>query len=298
MKSSPIIKLLVAVALTIAIISCTKGGGGGDDSGGSTPPPSNGGGSGGDEPEARTNCGVVINNQIVNPVTDSNGIAVRIVDVAASNAFIVSTDSGNILVKLHGISSDPAELNSNAVNFLKRYKGYLVLFIRASDSCSAVIAGGGTAQVGQLITSSGESIAENLVRTGFANATSGDGCGSDLLSGCYTALHESDPITAGTLDAFLWKPEADSDGKLAIHTGPYNTTVTVNGEVGRNQGSGNGYGSLARFNKHGCGYPSPRISVLSNNGFPYTVGGQTTFTVPNPCGRNCLQNGSIVPCSK
>lgn len=85
--------------------------------------------------------------------------------------------------------------------------------------------------------------------TESSSSDSADGCGSETISPCLNALQESDPITAGELDTFLWKPQADSDNNLAIHTGPSRTTVTVNGEVGINQGAGNGYGSLARFSK-------------------------------------------------
>lgn len=295
MKSPTLLKLLLTSLAALAIISCTKSGS--EDSGSSdTPAPSNGGSNSG--PQARTNCGVVKNGKIINPVSDKDGEAVRIEQVADSNAFIVTTASGKILVKLHGISAEPSSLKQNAINFLDRYTGKTVLFIRASDSCTATISGGGNAQVGQLITSTGESIQESLIRTGFVNASAGDGCSSELITSCLTALFESDPETAGELTAFLWKPQADSDGKLAVHTGPFDTTVTVNGEVGRNQGGGNGFGSLARFNKAGCSYGNARVLVRSHSGFAFTVGGQTTFSIPNGCGRYCLESGRIVACSK
>lgn len=294
MKTSQIIKILISAILIFAVIACTKSSSDSND-GGSTPP-NNGGGSGN---ESRTNCGVVINSKVVNPVSSGDGQTVRISQVADSNAFIVKDSAGGqLLVKLHGISSEPAALKDNAISFLKRYVGKNVLFIRASDSCSALLPGGGLAQVGQLVTSTQESIAESLVRTGFAVTSSADGCSSDLITSCLTALHESDPQTAGELTSFLWKPQADSDGNLAIHTGPFGTTVSVNGEVGRNQGSGNGFGSLARFTRPGCSYGNARVVVRSSSGFPYTVGGQASFGIPNPCGRHCLQGGKIVACSK
>jgi len=97
----------------------------------------------------------------------------------------------------------------------------------------------------------------------------------------------------------LWKPVSDSDGKLAIHTGPFNTSVIVNGELGENSGPGNGFGSLARFSRPGCGYSDPQIQVIDNGtGRRYEVGGQTTFTVPLPCNRHCLEGDAIVACTK
>ena len=295
MKTSQIIRLLFLAAITISIVACTKGSSSNEGGDTSNPPPSNGG----NEVGARTNCGVVVNGKVVNPITDSDGQAVRIEQPGDSNALIVTTATGGkILVKLQGVSNEPSALRDNAISFLDRYSGYTVLFVSAGSNCSSVVSGGGSAQLGQLITSSGESISEQLIRTGFANSSSSDACGSELISSCLTALHESDPLTAGALSSFLWKPQADSDGNLAIHTGPYGTIVTVNGEVGTNQGSGNGYGSLARFNKPGCSYGGARITVRSSDGFAYTVGGQTTFTVGNPCGRHCLVDGSIVACSK
>jgi len=293
MSLKQIIKLTIFALLALSLCACTKSSSG-DGSDDNESPPDRG-----DEIGARLNCGAVVNGKVINPVNIQDGEAVRIDQAGDSNAVIVTTATGGkILVKLHGISNDPVDLRNNAVSFIDRYSGNNALFVKAGSNCSATVTGGGSAQLGQLVTSSGASIAEDLVRTGFANSGSGDGCGSELVAPCLKALQESDPVTAGELNSFLWKPQADSDGNLAVHTGPSGTTVTINGEVGINQGAGNGYGSLARFSKPGCAYGSPRITVRASNGLAYTVGGQTSFSVPAPCGRHCLIGELVIACAK
>jgi hypothetical protein len=284
---------LLALFALFQITACTDSS---SDGSSEEAPPSDDGSSAG---EARTNCGVVIDNSLKNPVSVADGIPVRIESVADSNALIVvNATGGRFIVKLHGVSNEPLGLKESAISHLGTFVGSTVLYVSAGDNCPATVSGGGQGQLGQLITNSGVSIAESLIRTSFATSTASDACGSSLVSSCFTALAQSAPLVAGELSAFLWKPIAESDGNLAIHTGPFGSTVIVNGEVGRNQGPGNGFGSLARFSKPGCAYGNNSITVRDTRGYVYTVGGQASFNVPNPCGRHCLQNGQIVACSK
>ncbi len=284
-------KTLVSLLLILTVCSCTSGSGGGEDRSESESPSTSG--------EAVLNCGAVKDNKLINPVKESDGEVVQIVKAADQNALIVRiATGGEVLIKLHGVDSQPSAFRETAISFLNNYAGQPALLIRAGDNCPAITLGGGIGQSGQLVLASGVSVAEDLIRTGFATASSGDSCSGSLVSGCFTALYESKPFTAGPLDSFLWKPVSDSNGNLAIHTGPYGTIVTVNGEVGENQGGGNGYGSLARFSKPGCAYSNPQIVVRSSEGLVYSVGGHTSFTVGSPCNRHCLVDGQIVACSK
>lgn len=293
MKQHKIIRFFLAFLLSLALVSCTQSGGD-DTEDRSEDSPSDGGGT------ARTNCGAVINGKVVNPVSDGNGEPVTIAQATDANTLIVNTQSGGaILVKLHGVSNEPAALRQNAIETLRRFNGQLALFVRAGDQCTATVSGGGNAQVGQLFTSDGVSLAEEVIRTGFVSPSASDGCSSELITSCYSALAESDPVTAGPLGKFLWKPVSDSNGRLAVHSEPFQSTVFVNGEVGVNAGPGNGYGSLARFSKPGCAYGAAQVQIRSSTGLVYTVGGKTTFTIPNGCQRYCIvDSGEPVPCSK
>jgi hypothetical protein len=200
-----------------------------------------------------------------------------------------------MIARLQGLSASAPAGTQRAIEAIQNFALQGIYFV---DAGCAETFGGAPSSLGSIFSNSGKSLAEELVATGVVDANPADVCGGGQLGSCLQALADTSPITAGDLGSFLWKPSSDSNGNLAVHTGPFGTTVIVNGETGVNQGSGNGFGSLARFGHPGCAYPSPRIQVFSSTGLPYTVGGKTSFTVANPCGRYCLQGGSIVSCSK
>lgn len=250
-------------------------------------------------------CGVVSGGQEVrDPVTSDEGIPVYVRDVLSANLVVVEVTNddgtrGEILVRLHGVKDSPATKRNAAINRLNSLSGGQAYLYKAADSCDITVAGGGSGIAGALVNNAGVSFAEDIIRAGLADPETADVCGGELIGACLASIAGSTPQTAGELDSFLWKPTSDSNGNLAIHTGPYNTDVYVNGEKGVNQGAGNGYGSLARFSKPGCSYPSPRIQVYNgSSGLPYSVNGRTTLTVSSPCSRHCLKEGSIQPCQK
>lgn len=245
-------------------------------------------------------CGVVSEGVVRSTVHSEEGVPVRIVETPASNQVIVELPDGGLqLVKLSGVAEvDPSRQNAVRSAF-RGITSQETFFYPAGEACAVTVSGGGQGLVGQLLTISGESYSEVIISRNLAEVTSAEPCAIAEYVQCLAALRESNPVTAGELDAFLWKPISDSDGRLAVHTGPYGTTVIVNGETGRNAGPGNGYGSLARFSRSGCSYAGAQVQVLNtSSGLAYTVGGQTTFTIPNPCGRHCLVNGQIQACSK
>ncbi len=253
--------------------------------------------------EFTPDCGVVINGVVQGTVQASEGRLVSITEVIGANLIAIKDPSvpnaGAELVKLHGISAGSSEKRSAALNLLRSLSSSTNYFYLPNASCAIRLNDGGRGVVGNLISKNGVSFGEELLRKGLADVDSTDVCGGSLIAGCYAGLKGTQEQVKGELDSFLWKPESDSNGKLAIHTGPYGTSVYVNGEKGTNAGSGNGYGSLARFNKSGCGYPNPQIRVIDEaSGLSYTVGGKSVFTVPSSCGRNCLEGGVIKGCSK
>ncbi len=292
-----ILRQFFCVLFVLLSVGCTKQSSNASESsgGGQSEGPRAGNG------EFTTDCGTVVNGKVQNPVSQADGILVN-VEPVGTNLLIIEESGpqaqpGKQLLKLHGVAPGDAVYNSAAMDFLRNLASSSVYFYRASDDCSTMV-NGQRGTIGQLITGGGKSFSEEVIRAGLAQVDVADSCGGEKIGSCLNALKSDTSYNAGELNAFLWKPVSDSNGRLAIHTGPYDTTVIVNGEKGQNAGSGNGYGSLARFSRAGCGYPSPRIQVLASDGIPYTVGGKTTFTVPNPCGRNCLSGGVISPCTK
>jgi len=206
---------------------------------------------------------------------------------------ILSDDFGQeIPVRLLGLTGGYAQKADAAKRFIQDFSGGNVLYVPTGckDDSGAF--------VGAVFNSEGENLAEALVRGGLAEPRTEDICNGSRIGQCFASIANSDPVTAGELDTFLWKPVSDSDGKLAIHTGPFGTTVIVSGETGRNQGPGNGFGSLARFNRPGCGYPGATVQVLNSEGLPYTLGGKTTIAIPSPCSRYCGENGKLFACTK
>jgi len=254
--------------------------------------------SGGNGRSFTVDCGIVLNGDMRNPVTADEGMEVR-AQVADANVLVVEPTSGGQpqLIKLQGIGQGDEYSRKASMMLLRSITSGRLYYYPAGEGCIADVPGG-RATVGSLVTSDGRSVAEELARTGLVPVSSNDVCGGDEIEGCLVALQETDELTAGELTEFLWKPESDSDGNLAVHTGPSNTIVTVNGETGENQGGGNGFGSLARFSRNGCAYSQPSIKVMNKDGIPYTIAGQTTFTVSDPCQRHCLEGGQLVRCYK
>lgn len=284
---------LITIALVFTILACKT----------AQVQNTNTGSGSGSGSELRTDCGVVIDGSVENPVNNTDGIRIRVQSVSGPNQVIYidqdNPDSAPQLLKLQGISGASSGKSQFAIDYLESVLRGTLYFFPASSDCQAVVDGGGVAQVGSVISSNGTSVNEEMVKSGLVDIESSDSCGADKIAGCLSALRDTTPVSEGELNKFLWKPVSDSNGKLAVHTGPSGTTVIVNGETGTNQGGGNGYGSLARFSKPGCSYGSASVQVLNGrSGLPYSVGGKTTFTIPNGCQRSCLEGGQIVACSK
>ena len=282
--------VLTAATLLTAVTACTKQDS--DDSGGS--------GGGGENPKSafQTSCGTVIGGKLRNPASPSDGFR-SAVTVLGANLVSVNLPSGPLLVKLHGLGapSDDAKAAS-AQTILKSLATQEGIFIPADSGCTTG-SGSSSGALGQMFTASGESYSEALLSRGLADVRE-DPCGGELIDSCYDALEEeASKKFAGEIGRLLWKPVSDSNGRLAVHTEPYGASVKVNGELGTNQGAGNGYGSLARFTKAGCAYGgNVQVQVFNEAGAAYTFNGSTTITIPNGCSRTCLEGGTLAQCSK
>ena len=282
---------IFSLAAIHAISGCTKSEDG-SESGGS------GGGNGDNTKSAfSTSCGTVSGGKLQNPASPSDGFRSPIT-VLGPNLLSVTLPTGPLMVKLHGLDAPYGSKGESAKAYLQALAVEEGIFIPADRDCTASLEGG-VGALGQVFTASGKSYSESLITRGLASLES-DPCGGDLLSTCYGALKEdTDSKIAGEVGRLLWKPVSDSNGKLAVHTEPYGTTVKVNGEIGTNQGGGNGYGSLARFTKPGCAYgASVRVQVLDEKGAAYTVNGATEIIIPSGCARTCVEGPTIKQCSK
>jgi hypothetical protein len=247
-----------------------------------------------------TDCSTVIDGSLVNPVKKKDGILGK-VSVAGPNLLVMTTEKdGDFLVKLHslGVPYNDAE-QAGAERLLEDLAKEDAYFFKASDDCTTSVGQGQTGYIGQLFTTSGKSYSETLLKKAYGK-TSGDPCSGSLLTTCYRALQEdAEASTAGELEAFLWKPVSDSNGKLAIHSSPSDTIIKIGGETGTTQGGGNGYAQLGRFSKPGCAYgKNIQVKAYNSKGAPYRINGNDYLTIPDGCGRYCLKNGAIVACPK
>jgi len=246
-----------------------------------------------------TDCGTVIDASLKNPVDPKRGVRGR-VTVAGPNLLVMSpTTGGPILIKFHalGVPYNQA-IQNGAKRTLQELAKEEAVFFPASKLCTTTIETS-TGMIGQVFTASGKSYSETLINQGYGRVE-GDGCDASLISSCYSALQEEAARNfAGEVEAFLWKPISDSNGKLAIHSTPADTVVTVNGETGQDFGGGNGYANLTRFSKPGCSYgKNVTVKLTNSSGAPYRVNGQTTITIPDGCQRYCLKNGALALCPK
>lgn len=201
-------------------------------------------------------------------------------------------------VKLHGIDVPGSIEQTNRAEALLEdmiAEGE-VYFYQVDKTCVTTVDNGMNGVIGQVFSASGRSLAESLIKSGNADVGT-DVCDGKLIGACYRALLE-DSITptptpkpefegpSNPAGFILWKPVSDSDGRLAVHSVPFGTTIVVDRETGTNRGPGNGYGSLARFRKNGCGYGrKPRIEMIMSDGSKFMFGDKPFATVPDGCQR-------------
>lgn len=246
-----------------------------------------------------TDCGTVMNTSLENPVDPKVGTKGK-VTVAGGNLLVMKPEKGgDILIKLHAIGVPyNSAIRSGAERTLKELTQEDAIFFPAGKECTTTIETA-TGSIGQLFTASGKSYSEVLLAQGYGRVE-GDGCEASLIRSCYDAIvEEAAQNYAGEIEAFLWKPISDSNGKLAIHSTPADTVITVNGETGQDFSGGNGYANLTRFSKPGCSYgKNVTVKLTNSEGVPYRLDGKTSITIPDGCQRYCAKNGAIAVCPK
>ena len=297
--------LAISISSTL-LVGCTQ-----EDNGDSqSDAPESGSGESSEIRSLRTSCGTVFNGEVINPANpgDAKRGSVR---VLGANLLGFKTKRGEQLIKLHGVDSpsDPDRVGRAEEVLSELSAEGDAYFFLAEPECVIESQNGNEGAIGHLFSAKGKSFGEQVIRSGAAE-TSLDACRGSLISSCYRALEEEAAPTPTPYPEFLgpptakgfilWKPVSDSDGRLAIHSVPYGTSVRVESEMGRNQGPGNGYGSLARFRKSGCSYGSRvKIQLILSDGTKHMFGKNDYAVVPNGCSRWLIApNGVAKPDSK
>lgn len=263
----------VAGTLAVVIIGCGGSGGGGDAANHSN------------RSEYTTDCGVIDSGRLVNPVKASDGELVAI-QVVGGNKVIASNDQGQRLIQLAGIGSVAGFRNEAAIALMNSLAGQETYLYETNPGCQVDQPGGAIGSLGSLVTASGVSYAEELLRAGYVSASTHP-CGDAELTGCYQALADTAVPVGGNISNFLWKPAGEHDGNLVILFNPGPATVLVNGEALRFTGASNGRGTTARGNRNGCAYgANARVEAFDQQGrvllFP---GGAREWIIADGCQR-------------
>lgn len=277
MKKAPIINLLVTFSLGLLLTTgCTKSGSDSSD----TPTVNLG-----------SDCGVVVNGNLQNPVAATSG-ELTSVEVIAPNVVGITLSTGKLLVKLQGLETVNGPKRELLMNELRKLaqSGPAYFFQSASDpetggACAVRVEGGGTATVGQLVTQDGRIYTEVLIGTGLAELERREPCSGELVSSCYQALYQSSDPVAGVMSEFLWKPFSERDGNLVILLSPSATQVLVNGTPLTNDGPSNGYSSTYRAGKSGCAFGRSTIRVMGSGGVLAFPNGAREFVIEDGCQR-------------
>ncbi|RMG40885.1 MAG: hypothetical protein D6719_09775 [Candidatus Dadabacteria bacterium] len=233
-----------------------------------------------------TDCGVVIDDKLQNPVSLRDAEPVIISDVLSSTIVQITNISGETeLVKIAGITESSIPIEKDLAKETLKALNQAFIF-RASNECTVMVRGV-PASVAQMHTGYGESVAELLLKKGIVAVDSTDNCGNlALLTSCYQAIKDDAPkLNGGTISNFLWKPSSERNGNLVVLLNPSNATVMVNGEILSDSGPSNGRGTTARGSRPGCAYGRATIKVFDSSGFPLVFpNGDTKLTV-NGCDR-------------
>jgi len=275
--------LLLLVFLFLAATGCTKTS---EDEAASPDNPQDPGSS----VSITSNCGVLHNSELKNPISSTEGSTVTVSEILGPNLVLVQREQGSQLVRLFGIGNElPTFRQTQARNELNKLRGSAILFDPVESGCPITTDGGGLGIAAQLFATNGKSYHETLLNSGLATVSGADGCGVEQVLPCYTALLESatPPAPTQNLGRFLWKPVAERDGNLVVLVDPRNAVVVVAGQALVDFGPSNTYGTTARANKPGCAFGGnvPVQVFNKNTGEPYAIKGEDTFFVPNGCSR-------------
>lgn len=155
--------------------------------------PSNDGVPGGSQSGLRTNCGVVFDTQLLNPINDGAGQEVLGLTPIEPYIYQVTLANSEELVVLHGIEGvkpeSVADARSAIIN-LSRQRLYLFRPRKAPNCLRSTAYGDAT--VVNIVNRAGVSFAEELSRRRFATTSppSYNACFEQLVQPCYAALFE------------------------------------------------------------------------------------------------------------
>ena len=140
-----------------------------------------------EEKEFSPTCGVV-GESLREKVDAEDGVFLSQASAIAPN--IVSADPGTGAVTVTLLSLDfSSPAPEQAVSRLSELVSEGVYLFQRPDPCSVTTPSGASAISGQLITSDGVDVAEQLVREGLAGGIVGTGnCGEEMLAPCYESL--------------------------------------------------------------------------------------------------------------
>lgn len=291
--NSKLTLLFAAFSACVILAGCQKPADDGSFSGAPSASPSGGSSDGGERTESGTDCGVVINGKVHNPVSPEDGQKVRVTEVISNNLLGIEfisedgTRSGPQLLKLQGVASGKPQTKNAARDMLRSLSSGVVSFYKATNDCNVTLDGGGQGTIGQLISRDGQSFTEALVKAGLVDVDKNDACAGNQIGACLEALKGSEVEPMGEMRDFLWKPQSDHHPGMVIHEVHCNTIVLVNGKEFKYAGAGNGRCGTFRDSRPGCSFGSNiKVQVLDKNtGRPYTYKGQSYVTIPNGCNR-------------
>jgi hypothetical protein len=157
--------------------------------------PSNEGIPGKDDRALRTDCGVVYDTQILNPIERDIGQEIFGVSIIEPNIYKVTLRQSEELVILYGLDQIIPRVSSRAkqaaVELLNKQPLFLYIPRKATPFCRRSTQYG-EARIATIVTQSGVNISEEFAKRRYANVLppSSSFCYEDLVRSCYQALFE------------------------------------------------------------------------------------------------------------
>lgn len=278
--------LSLSACLALSLTGCTK-----DDSGDSSSGDKSSPSKGDSSKSSGTQCGVVFDGDLHDPVNLDDGEFVKIVSVLSNNLVVIANaedGSQAKVVKIQGIgSATTTAQNQSAINEIQVLAARGAYFFKSADDCTTSL-NGQTGIVGSFITPTGTSIAESLLTKSLSPFENDEACGGDLNAECLQQIADENNVdTFAQLGCgFLWKPTSDKDGSAVVLVDACDARVFVNGEEFTQAGAGNGRCTTARGSRSGCSYGTATIEVYDMySGAPYSFPDGSTKLVVNGCQR-------------
>lgn len=225
----------IFVSCMIGLVAACGGGGGGDDDGSG----GGGAGSGSDSNGLATRCGVITDGDLYNPIAESRGEPVQLVEVLDSNAVVVSNGSEQRLVKLQGIGGTTGFRNTAAEQLYAELAAHPLVFFEAGG-CTGTVDNGQTGTVGSIVNSQGVSFAEELIAKKYAGVIETTGnCGESSLTACYQNISATNehhaygpPRACSTMPSYIRYNPSDTtscggNASLTVNTDEFGSVFSI-----------------------------------------------------------------------